>query len=105
MAILNGLAFLITLAVGVVVWAMYTFEPGLLLGTPWGRVHVALLLAGAFLLGGAMMGMYVLAGWVTCRTRLSRYGRELRQARGELDHLKKQQIQEVPVIPDRAEPR
>lgn len=104
MAILNGLAFLITLAVGGGVWAMYTYEPGLLLGTPWGRVHVALLLAGAFLLGAAVVGMYVLAGWVTYRTRLSRHGRELRRTRGELDALKKGQIKEVPVIPDRAEP-
>lgn len=103
MAILNGLAFLITLAVGVLVWATYTLEPGLLLGTPWGRIHVALLLAGAFVLGAAVMGMYVLAGWVTYRTRLSRHGRELRQVRGELDSVKKKQIQEVPVIPDRVE--
>lgn len=103
MAILNGLAFLISLAVGMVVWALYTYEPGLLLGTPWGRVHVALLLGGAFLLGAAVAGMYVLAGWVTYRARLTRYERELRQARGELDGLKKGQIQEVPVIPDRAE--
>ena len=75
---------------------MYTYEPGLLLGTPWGRVHVALLLAGAFLLGAAVVGMYVLAGWVTYRTRLSRHGRELRRTRGELDALKKGQIKEVP---------
>ncbi|MBF6596506.1 MAG: LapA family protein [Thermaceae bacterium] len=103
MAILNGLAFLITLAVGVMVWALYNFEPGLLLGTPWGRVHVALLLAGAFVLGAAVVGMYVLASWVTYRSRLSRHGRELRQTKGELESLKKQQIQEVPVIPDRTQ--
>jgi len=104
MKVLNALAFVITLLVGVVAWGLYTFEPGLLIGTPWGLVHLSLVMAGAFLLGAAVVAMYVLAGWATYQSVLSRRMRELRQAKNELEALKKQYPQEMPVIPDRQQP-
>lgn len=101
MKVLNGLAFLILLAVAVFVWALYVLEPGLMLGTPWGQVHLVFLLLGAFLLGLAVMGLYVLTGWVNAQAALNKRNRELRQVRGELEALKKQHPEETPVIPDR----
>lgn len=103
MKVLNGLAFGITLAVGAVAWALHTFEPGLLLGTPWGTIHVGVLLVGSFLLGAAVAGMFGLTGWVGYQGVISRRSRELRQAKSELEALKKQHPQEVPIIPDRGQ--
>ncbi|MBO1437448.1 lipopolysaccharide assembly protein LapA domain-containing protein [Meiothermus sp. CFH 77666] len=101
MKVLNGLAFLIALVVAAATGALYALEPGLLLGTPWGQVHLAFLLLGAFGLGLAVMGLYVLTGWVNARAALSKRNRELRQVRSELEALKKQHPEETPVIPDR----
>ncbi len=101
MKVLNALAFLIMLAVAVAVWALYTLEPGLLLGTPWGMVHGAFVLLGAFVLGLLVMGLYGLTGWLGLQAALRRLNRELRQVRGELEALRQQHPQETPVIPDR----
>lgn len=101
MKVLNGLAFLIVLAIAVLTWALYALEPGLLLGTPWGHVHLIFLLLGAFMLGLAVMGLYVLTGWANAQAALSKRNRELRQLRSELEALKQQHPQETPVIPDR----
>ncbi|GIW34762.1 LapA family protein [Meiothermus sp.] len=101
MKVLNGLAFLIVLLVTAVAWALYALEPGLLLGTPWGLVHLSFLLMGAFGLGLAVMGLYVLAGWANAQAALNKRNRELRQVRSELEALKKQHPEETPVIPDR----
>jgi membrane protein DedA with SNARE-associated domain len=101
MKVLNGLAFLILLAVAAFAWALYVLEPGLMLGTPWGQVHLVFLLLGAFVLGLAVMGLYVLTGWVNAQAALNKRNRELRQVRGELEALKKQHPEETPVIPDR----
>lgn len=99
MIILNWLAFLIALAVAAVSWELYTYQPGLLLGTPWGPVHVGILLAGAFALGALVMALYALAWWIGLRRTLSRQGRELRQVRSEVETLKRAQVQEVPAAP------
>lgn len=101
MKVLNGLAFLIVLLVTAIAWALYALEPGLLLGTPWGLVHLSFLLVGSFGLGLAVMGLYVLTGWVNAQAALSKRNRELRQVRSELEALKKQHPEETPVIPDR----
>ncbi|WP_297854823.1 LapA family protein [Meiothermus sp.] len=101
MKVLNGLAFLITLLVAALTWALYLLEPGLLIGTPWGPLHVAFALLGAFVLGLGVTGLYVLTGWVNAQTALSKRNRELRQVRSELEALKKQHPEETPVIPDR----
>ncbi len=101
MKLLNGLAFLIVLAVAAGVWALYTLEPGLWLGTPWGAVHGAYLLLGAFALGLLVMGLYGLVAWVNAQTTLRRLRRELHEVRTELEALKQQHPQELPVIPDR----
>lgn len=99
MIVLNWLAFLIALAVAVVSWGLYTYQPELLLGTPWGPVHVGLLLAGSFALGVLVMALYALAWWIGLRRTLGRQGRELRQVRNEVETLKRAQAQEVPVAP------
>lgn len=104
MKVLNGLVFAITLLLGVLTWGLYTFEPGLLLGTPWGTLHVSFLLAGSFVLGAAVTGLYGLLNWVNYQAQNSRRSRELRQARGELEALRKQHPQELPIIPDREQP-
>lgn len=101
MKVLNGLAFLIMLVIATATWALYSLEPGLLLGTPWGYVHLVFLLLGAFVLGLVVMGLYVLAGWVNAQAALSKRNRELRQVKSELEALRKQHPQETPVIPDR----
>ncbi|MCX7601273.1 MAG: LapA family protein [Meiothermus sp.] len=101
MKVLNGLAFLIVLVVAVLTWALYALEPGLLLGTPWGQVHLVFLLWGAFGLGLVVMGLYALTGWVNAQAALGRRNRELRQLKSELEALKKQHPEETPVIPDR----
>ncbi len=101
MKILSGLAFIITLGVALVSWGLYIFEPDLLIGTPWGSLHLAVLMVGSFVLGALVFGVYVFTGWVNYQTSLSKRGRELRQTKTELENLKKQQIQETPVIPDR----
>ncbi|WP_299433261.1 LapA family protein [uncultured Meiothermus sp.] len=101
MKVLNGLAFLIVLAIAATTWALYLLEPGLLLGTPWGHVHLVFLLLGAFGLGLAVMGMYVLTGWANAQAALSKRNRELRLVKSELEALRKQHPQETPVIPDR----
>jgi uncharacterized membrane protein YciS (DUF1049 family) len=99
MIVLNWLAFLIALAVAVVSWGLYTYQPELLLGTPWGPVHVGILLAGSFALGVLVMALYALAWWIGLRRTLGRQGRELRQARNELEALKRPQAQEAPAAP------
>lgn len=104
MKVLNALAFAITLGVALVAWGLYTYEPRLLLGTPWGPVHLAFALTGAFLLGAAVVGMYVLTGWVGYRQSLGQRTRELRAVRGELESIKRQHPVETPVIPDRQQP-
>jgi uncharacterized membrane protein len=101
MKVLNGLAFLILLAVAAFAWALYALEPGLMLGTPWGQVHLIFLLLGAFILGLVVMGLYVFTGWVNAQAVLNGRNRELRQVKAELEALKKQHPQETPVIPDR----
>ncbi|WP_027892807.1 lipopolysaccharide assembly protein LapA domain-containing protein [Calidithermus chliarophilus] len=101
MIVLNWLAFLIALAVAAVSWGLYTYQPELLLGTPWGPVHVGILLAGSFALGALVMALYALAWWVGLRRTLGRRWRELRQVRSEVENLKRAQVQEIPVIPDR----
>lgn len=101
MKVLNGLAFLIGLVVVAATGALYALEPGLLLGTPWGQLHLSFLLLGAFGLGLAVMGLYVLTGWVNAQAALRQRNRELRQVRSELEALKKQHPEETPVIPDR----
>jgi len=101
MKVLNGLAFLIVLFMAAGSWALYSLEPGLLLGTPWGHLHLVFLLLGAFVLGLAVMGLYVLRGWVNAQAASSKRSRELRQLRSELEALKQQHPQETPVIPDR----
>lgn len=104
MKVLNGLAFGITLLLGALTWGLYTFEPGLLLGTPWGTLHVSFLLAGSFVLGALVAGLYGLLNWINYQTLTSRRSRELRQAKSELEALKKQHPQELPIIPDREQP-
>jgi uncharacterized membrane protein YciS (DUF1049 family) len=99
MIVLNWLAFLIALAVAAVSWGLYTYQPDLLLGTPWGPVHVGVLLAGSFALGVLVMALYALAWWIGLRRTLSRQGRELRQVRSEVETLKRTQAQEVPEQP------
>lgn len=101
MKILSGLAFVITLIVALVSWGLYVFEPNLLIGTPWGSWHLSFWIVGSFVLGIGVFGVYVFSGWINYQTSLRRRGRELRQTKSELETLKKQQIQEVPVIPDR----
>lgn len=101
MKFLNGLAFLITLAIAAAAWALYSLEPGLLLGTPWGHVHLVFLILGAFVLGLAVMGLYVLAGWLYAQAALRKRYRELRQVQAELEALRREHPQETPVIPDR----
>lgn len=101
MKVLNGLAFLIVLAVAALSWALYILEPGLSLGTPWGHVHLVFLLLGGFVLGLVVMGLYALRGWANARAALSKRNRELRQLRSELEALKKLHPEETPVIPDR----
>ena len=104
MKVLNGLAFLVTLAVAVLAWLLYTFEPGLLLGTPWGSLHVSFMLVASFLLGAAVVGVYVLTGWVGYQSTLRRRGRELRQTQSELETLRNQPAPQpevkVTVTPD-----
>jgi len=101
MKVLSGLAFLILLTVGALAWALYALEPGLLLGTPWGLVHLSFLLLAAFGLGLGVMGLYGFAGWVNAQSVLRKRNRELRQVKAELEALKKQHPEETPVIPDR----
>lgn len=101
MKALSTLAFVMVLGVVAVIWALYVLEPGLMMGTPWGLVHLSVLLAGAFGLGLSVMGLYVLAGWLSAQRALSKRNRELRQVRSELEALKKQHPEELPVIPDR----
>jgi hypothetical protein len=64
-------------------------------------VHLVWLLLGAFGLGLAVMGLYVLTGWVSAQAILGRQNRELRQLKSELEALKKLHPEETPVIPDR----
>ncbi|RIH85341.1 Lipopolysaccharide assembly protein A domain protein [Meiothermus luteus] len=102
MKLLSSLAFVIVLGVVAFVCGLYALEPGLLLGTPWGPVHVALLVLIAFGLGLLVMGLYVLSGWINAQTALYRRNRELKQMREELQALRKQHPEEIPVIPDRS---
>lgn len=104
MKFLSGLAFVITLFVALLSWGLYVFEPDLLIGTPWGSWHLAFWLVGSFVLGAIVFGVFVLISWINSQTSLRRRGRELRQTKNELEQLKKQQIQEIPVIPDRENP-
>ena len=99
--VLHWIAFVITLAVAGLCWGLYALQPNLLLGTPWGPVHVGFLVAGGFTLGVLVVGLYVLANWVRYRTALRSSGRELKQAKAEVALLKKSVIVETPVIPDR----
>ncbi|RIH88452.1 LapA family protein [Calidithermus roseus] len=99
MIVLNWLAFLIALVVVAVSWGLYTYQPELLLGTPWGPVHVGVLLAGSFALGVLVMALYALAWWIGLRRTLGRQGRELRQVRNEVETLKRAQTQEVSAAP------
>lgn len=101
MKVLSTLAFAVMLGVAAVAWALYMLQPGLLIGTPWGLVHLSLLWAGAFGLGLVVMGLYVLTGWMRAQAALRQRNLELRRARGELEALKKQHPEETPVIPDR----
>jgi len=101
MKVLSALAFAIVLGVAATTWALYVLEPGLLVGTPWGLVHLSLLLVAMFGLGLAVMGLYVFSGWWKAQAALSQRDRELRQVKGELEALKKQHPEESPVIPDR----
>lgn len=101
MIVLNWLAFLIALFITALSWGLYTYQPELLLGTPWGPVHVGILLAGSFALGVLVMALYALAWWIGLRRTLGRQGRELRQVRSEVESLKRAQAQEVPAAPGR----
>ncbi|RDI96681.1 LapA family protein [Meiothermus sp. QL-1] len=101
MRALSGLAFLVVLAVAAGTWGLYTLEPNLLLGSPWGPVHVAFLVLAAFGLGLVVMGLYVLSGWLGAQAALRQRHRELKQVRAELEALKRQHPEETPVIPDR----
>ncbi|MCS7059130.1 MAG: LapA family protein [Meiothermus sp.] len=102
MKLLSSLAFAVVLGVVAFTWGLYVLEPNLLLGTPWGPVHVALLVLASFSLGLLVMGLYVLSGWVNAQTALYRRSRELKQVREELQALKRQHPEEIPVIPDRS---
>ena len=99
--VLHWVAFILTLGIAGLSWGLYALQPTLLLGTPWGLVHVGFLVAGAFVLGVLVVGLYVLANWVRYRGALRNSGRELKQARAEVALLKKSVIVETPVIPDR----
>lgn len=101
MKALSALAFVVVLGAVAVTWALYVLEPELKMGTPWGLVHLSVLLAGAFGLGLSVMGLYVFTGWINAQRSLSKRNRELRQVRRELEALKKQHPEELPVIPDR----
>ncbi|GIW27217.1 MAG: hypothetical protein KatS3mg070_0580 [Meiothermus sp.] len=101
MKVLSALAFVIVLGVVALTWALYVFEPGLVIGTPWGLVHLSVLLAVAFGLGLGVMGLYVLTGWLNAQAALRQRNRELRQIKSELEALRKQHPEETPVIPDR----
>jgi len=101
MKVLNALAFVVVLGVAALAWAVYVLEPGLLIGTPWGLVHLSFLLVTAFGLGLTVMGLYGLTGWLNAQAALNRRNRELRQVKAELEALKKQHPEETPVIPDR----
>lgn len=101
MKALSALAFVTVLGVVVLTWGLYVLEPGLVLGTPWGLVHLSVLLAGAFALGLGVMGLYVLTVWLKAQAALSKRNRELRQVKSELEALKKQHPEELPIIPDR----
>jgi uncharacterized membrane protein YciS (DUF1049 family) len=72
-----------------------------MIGTPWGLVHLSVLLAVAFGLGLGVMGLYVLTGWLNAQAALRQRNRELRQIKSELEALRKQHPEETPVIPDR----
>lgn len=101
MKVLSALAFAVVLGVAAVAWVLYALQPGLMIGTPWGLVYLSLLWVGAFGLGLVVMGLYVLTGWIRAQAVLRQRNLELRQARGELEALKKQHPEETPVIPDR----
>lgn len=101
MIVLHWIAFVITLGVGGLSWGLYALQPTLLLGTPWGPVHVGFLIGGAFALGVLVIGLYMLANWVRYRGALGNSGRELKQVKAEVAQLKKNIIVETPMIPDR----
>ena len=101
MKVLNGLAFVITLGVAILAWLLYTFEPSLLLGTPWGSLHIAFALVAAFVLGALVVGVYVLTGWAGYQSSSRRRERELRQTKSDLETLRNQQPEvKVTITPD-----
>ncbi|MCL4455506.1 MAG: LapA family protein [Deinococcus sp.] len=103
MKLLNWLAFLITLLVAGLSGLLYVADPLLLLGTPWGSVHLAWLVAGAFLLGAMVAGFYVMAYWFSVRKALGQRLREIKRMRADLEALKQKHVEEIPRIPDRPE--
>ncbi|PZA06593.1 MULTISPECIES: LapA family protein [unclassified Meiothermus] len=103
MKILNWLTVLLTLGVIGTSYGLYRLEPTLVIGTPWGSLHVAYLLAGGFAAGGLVMGFFLLANWWGFQRVLRRRGAELRKLRGELEALRQAHPEEVVRIPDRPE--
>jgi type VI protein secretion system component VasK len=99
--IVHWIAFTLTLAVLGLCWGLYGLQPNLLLGTPWGAVHVVFLIAAAFGAGLLVVGLYGLANWVRYQDLLRNSGRELKQVRAEVAQLKKSIFLETPTIPDR----
>ncbi|MFZ5992433.1 MAG: LapA family protein [Deinococcota bacterium] len=103
MKILNWLAMVLTLGVIGMSYGLYRLEPTLLIGTPWGSVHVAYLLAGGFAAGIGVMGLFLLASWWDFQRTARRRAGELRKLRSEIEALRRVHPEEVVRIPDRPE--
>lgn len=102
MKLFSWLAWLLSLGVALVAWALSRLEPALAVGTPWGRVTVAELFVVGVLLGVAVMGLLFVGTWWSFNQAGRRRLRELRQAQSELRDIKTgKPPQEIPIIPDR----
>lgn len=103
MKILNWLAMALTLGVIGLSYGLYRLEPMLVVGTPWGTLHVAYLLAGGFVAGVLVMSLFLLANWWGFQRVSRRRVVELRKLRSEVETLRKAHPEEVVRIPDRPE--
>ncbi len=93
---------LVSLGVGAAGVYLFYAYPFLEVPSPLGPWPLYYLLPGVYLLGLLVGGLFVLALWLRGVGERGRLLREIRRLQGEVNALKRERIEEIPKIPDRA---